>query len=152
MPLFGFRTHKKYDKDFSQEKKVKNVPEKGDNKPKTAGKIATKTKDIVVAKPLNVTVPSNTQSIAANVIIRPHVTEKSGLLSQTGTYTFQVSRDANKNSVSNAIQALYKVRPAKVTIINKPVKNIFVRGKKGTIPALKKAMVILKKGDKIEFI
>ncbi len=95
-------------------------------------------------------------SVAANsrtsVIIRPHITEKAGLLTQTGTYTFQVARGANKNVIAQAITALYKVSPVKVAIINGPSKRVFVRGKRGVVSGIRKAMVTLKKGDKIDFV
>ena len=89
-------------------------------------------------------------SSAAGVVIRPHVTEKSGILAQSGVYTFQISEDATKSSISKAMAALYKVTPVRVALINLPDKKVFVRGKRGTSNAVKKAMVYLKKGEKIE--
>lgn len=91
-------------------------------------------------------------SASTSTIIRPRITEKSGMLSQNGTYTFEVSKKANKNSISNAIVSLYKVRPIKVSVINSPSKNVFVRGRKGVVSGVRKALVTLKKGDKIDFV
>ncbi|MEK7646160.1 MAG: 50S ribosomal protein L23 [Patescibacteria group bacterium] len=87
-----------------------------------------------------------------HVILRPHVTEKSGLLSQSGKYTFQVARDANKQSISLAVQALYKVVPVHVTVLNQPSRNVFVRGRRGVVPGVRKAIVTLKKGETINFV
>lgn len=87
-----------------------------------------------------------------HVILRPHVTEKSGLLSQTGIYTFQVASGANKKMISQAVQSLYKVTPVKIAVTNLPAKKIFVRGKRGTVSAIRKAVVTVKKGDKIDFV
>jgi large subunit ribosomal protein L23 len=97
-------------------------------------------------------IPHAANTSATSVIIRPHVTEKSGLLSQNGVYTFQITTGANKDSVSKAIKNLYKVTPVKVGITTRPAKKVFVRGKKGSVPGIRKAVVTLKKGDKIDFV
>ncbi len=89
---------------------------------------------------------------ASEAIIRPRVTEKSGILSQSGRYTFEVSKSANKQAISNAVNALYKVRPIKITVLNTPTKNVFVKGRRGTVSGIRKAIVTLKKGDKIDFV
>ena len=88
----------------------------------------------------------------AGVIIRPRVTEKSGILSQSAVYTFEVAKHANKNTVAHAVKALYKVVPVRVAIINSPAKNVFVRGRRGVVSGIKKAVVTLKKGDTIDFV
>lgn len=87
-----------------------------------------------------------------DVIVRPRITEKSGILSQGGVYTFEVAKSANKESVNRAISALYKVNPVKIAMINTPTKHVFVKGRKGTVSGIKKAVVTLKKGDKIDFV
>lgn len=85
-------------------------------------------------------------------IIRPRVTEKSGILSQSGVYTFEVAKGFNKNEISRAVTALYKVVPVKVAVINTPGRRVFVKGRKGSVSGIRKALVTLKKGDKIEFV
>ena len=89
----------------------------------------------------------------SNIIIRPRITEKSGVLSESSNvYTFEVIKSADKNSINKTIKSLYKVTPKKIRIVNLPEKNVIVKGRKGTKPSVKKAIVYLKKGDKIEFI
>lgn len=89
----------------------------------------------------------------SQIIIRPRITEKSGIMNESSNvYTFEISKNATKDTVSKAIKALYKVNAEKVRIINLPAKKVFVRGKKGTQSAVKKALVYLKKGDKIELV
>ena len=84
-------------------------------------------------------------------ILRPRITEKSGIMSENfNIYTFEVSKNSTKHSVEKEIIFLYKVTPTKVRIVNLPAKKIFVRGKKGTQSAIKKALIYLKKGDKID--
>ena len=94
--------------------------------------------------------PSNTR--LTQVILRPRVTEKSGLQSQNGVYTFEVTANANKNMVAAAVKALYKVTPVKVGVINQGAKNVFVKGRHGTVAGFRKAMVTLKEGEKIDFV
>jgi large subunit ribosomal protein L23 len=86
------------------------------------------------------------------IIKRPRITEKSGIQAEAqGTYTFEVTAQANKKNVAKAVHEIYKVMPVKVNIVNLPAKNIFARGKSGVKSGVKKAVVYLKKGDKIEF-
>jgi large subunit ribosomal protein L23 len=80
------------------------------------------------------------------------VTEKSGLLSQGGVYTFEVTASANKSTIAGAVKALYKVTPVKIAIVNSPAKKVFVRGRRGVVSGVRKALVTLKKGDKIDFV
>ena len=87
------------------------------------------------------------------VIKKPKVTEKAGIAAESrNVYTFEVTKDATKKTVSEAIKQLYKVTPIRVNMITLPAKNITRRGKVGTKSAIKKALVFLKKGDKIAFI
>ncbi len=89
----------------------------------------------------------------ASVIKKPKVTEKSGIKSESqNMYTFEVLPSATKKTVAEAIKQIYKVTPIKVNMITLPAKNVIKRGKKGIKPAIKKALVFLKKGDKIAFI
>src|ERR1035437_4119246 len=54
-----------------------------------------------------------------DIIIRPRITEKSGIMSENSSvYTFEVRKNANKPMIAQAIKALYKVTPMKVRIIN----------------------------------
>lgn len=94
------------------------------------------------------TLPSQKTSI----VLRPHITEKSGVLSQVGKYTFQIATGANKRMVAQAIETLYKVKPVAVSIVNLPSRNVFVRGKRGVTSGVRKAIVTLKKGDVINFV
>jgi len=98
------------------------------------------------------TLHSDSASSAASVIIRPRVTEKSGLLSQGGVYTFEVAKNSNKFMISKAITALYKVVPVNISIINTPIRKVFIKGRRGKVAGIKKAIITVKKGDKIDFV
>ena len=110
-------------------------------------------KETAISVP-SVSLSSQSSSISntAGVILRPRITEKSGMLSQMGVYTFEVTKLANKSSISHAIKALYKVNPVKVAIANLPARHVFVKGRRGMVAGVRKALVTLKKGDKIDFV
>ncbi len=87
-----------------------------------------------------------------NALVRPHITEKAAILAEKGTYVFQVAKNTNKIEIAKAIQALYGVTPVRVNIVNLPSTRVIVRGKAGVKAGVRKALVTLKKGDKIELI
>ena len=85
------------------------------------------------------------------VVIKPLVTEKGTMMLSEGNWvTFRVHPDANKIDVREAIQKIFSVSVLQVN-------TQIVRGKRrrfgktmGQSKAWKKAMVLLKEGDKIE--
>ena len=77
------------------------------------------------------------------------VTEKAALAAERGAYTFNVENNANKNEIKKAIKLIYGVNPERVAIIQIKEKKVVRRGKIGTKKGGKKAVVFLKKGDKI---
>ena len=85
-----------------------------------------------------------------HIITNPRVTEKASFAAEQNVYTFNVSGSANKTEIMKAIFTLYKVKPVKVNVLSVPRKQVFSRGKKGTTGGGKKALVYLKKGDKID--
>ncbi len=87
-----------------------------------------------------------------NIIKNPRITEKGSYAAEHNVYTFDVYPGANKTEIKKMIFALYKVKPLKVNILPVPKKNIVYKGKTGIRGGGKKALVFLKKGDKIEFI
>lgn len=81
--------------------------------------------------------------------IKPHITEKASFLSEKGAYVFKVKDSFNKIMVKEAVKKQYNVTPRKIRMINTPDKTIFLRRRAGVKYGYKKAMVYLKKGDKI---
>lgn len=86
------------------------------------------------------------------IIKNPRVTEKASFAAEQNVYTFDVEKSANKTEIKKAIFTLYKVKPVKINILPVKSKKIVVRGKTGVKSGGKKALVYLKKGDKIEFV
>ncbi|MCB1084691.1 MAG: 50S ribosomal protein L23 [Chlamydiia bacterium] len=102
-----------------------------------------------------------------HVIKSRHVTEKSTVLEglqhsasnkctlkcQSPKYVFIVDKDANKNEIARALEAIYSDKKIKVKAVNtltmKPKKRR-VRGFKGFRSGVKKAIVTLDAGDTID--
>jgi len=87
-----------------------------------------------------------------NPIKNPRITEKASNVSVENVYVFNVAMSANKTEIKKAIFSLYKVKPIKVNILPIPHKKVIFKGKKGVKGGGKKAIVYLKKEDKIELI
>jgi large subunit ribosomal protein L23 len=84
------------------------------------------------------------------VLISPIITEKSLNKTAESVYTFKVAKSANKNIIKKAIEEFFKVKVERVNILNVPSK-IRRRGRIiGKKSGFKKAIVQLKKGQKIE--
>lgn len=98
--------------------------------------------------------PAKTAAAATRgVLVRPHITEKAAQATARNVYTFEVVTDATKGEIAAQINAVYKVKPQKVTIVKTPSKRVRLRTRRGygTKGGMKKAYVYLKKGDRIEF-
>ncbi len=86
------------------------------------------------------------------IIKNPRVTEKASFALEQNIYTFDVVPSANKSEIEKAIFTLYKVKPIKVNVLINPRKRVTSRGQNGIRGGGKKALVYLKKGDKIEIV
>lgn len=85
-----------------------------------------------------------------DIIVKPIVTEKSMGLLADNKYTFIVDKKANKTEIKNAIENIFNVRVEKVN-------TMIVKGKPkrmgrftGRTPDRKKAIIVLKPGQKIK--
>lgn len=84
------------------------------------------------------------------ILLRPVLSEKStALREKDNKYVFVVHGDANKIMIKNAIKELYNVDPSGVNVMNTEGKMKRVRYKYGKTASFKKAIVTLKKGDKL---
>lgn len=84
-----------------------------------------------------------------SVILHPIITEKSMLLVPEGRYTFEVTPQANKIEIAKEIKQEYKVDVIGVRVINLPGKSRNFRRIPGRTSNRHKAIVTLKKGQKI---
>ena len=85
-----------------------------------------------------------------HILIKPHVTEKATMKTESSVYVFEVDSRATKVLIDKAFIEKYKINPIKISTVTIPAKRVFVRGKVGKKAGYKKAYIYLKKGDKIE--
>ncbi len=90
---------------------------------------------------------------------KPRVTEKASILAEgvsnvAPVYTFEVPKSANKAEVKKAFLEKYNITPAKINMVNLPSKKVGARrnSKSGRTSSLKKALVFLKSGEKIDIV
>jgi len=85
-----------------------------------------------------------------DVLLRPLITEKTVASGELNKYIFEVHRDANKQTVKDAVEKLFNVKVKQVNIMNikgKPKKRgVFV----GKSRSWKKAIVTLVTGYRIK--
>ncbi|MCX6703712.1 MAG: 50S ribosomal protein L23 [Candidatus Zambryskibacteria bacterium] len=86
------------------------------------------------------------------VLLRPRITEKATIQSESSVYSFEIPKHATKTDIIKAVKEIYNVTAVKVATVTTPQKKVFVRGKVGYKKGLKKAYVYLKKGQTIEII
>lgn len=84
------------------------------------------------------------------IIIRPVVTEKSTFLGQENKYVFEVSIKANKIEIKKAFEKIYKLQPIKINTIRIKGKHVRYGKTTGQTKKWKKAIVTLKKDQKID--
>lgn len=86
-----------------------------------------------------------------SIVKRPLVTEKSMTGVASNKYTFEVSMEANKIEIGQAIEKIFNVKVLKVNTLKvKGKKKKIGRHPEGMTPDMKKAVVTLTPGQRIE--
>ena len=85
-----------------------------------------------------------------DVVLAPHITEKSTLLSEQNAVVFKVANDATKPQIKAAVEALFSVNVTGVNTIVSKGKTKRWKGRAYTRSDVKKAIVTLKDGDSID--
>ena len=87
-----------------------------------------------------------------NVLISPHVTEKTSMAMQNNNqYTFRVRRDATKPDIKKAVELMFEVKVAGVQVVNEPGKSRRFGKTVGRTQDWKKAYVSLGEGQSIDY-
>jgi large subunit ribosomal protein L23 len=85
-----------------------------------------------------------------DVIVAPHITEKSTLLSEQNAVVFKVAGDATKPQIKAAVEALFDVNVTGVNTIVQKGKTKRWKGAPYRRSDIKKAIVTLKDGQSID--
>jgi large subunit ribosomal protein L23 len=87
------------------------------------------------------------------IIKKPLFTEKGSALKESqNKILVEVARDANKVEIKKSIEEIFKVKVEKVATINMQGKWKRQGRSLGKRPDKKKAVITLKKGEKLDFI
>ena len=115
----------------------KKAPQKVSKKPKVKAVVAER-------KP--------SQEKLINVLLAPHITEKTSLAMQNNnSYAFRVRRDSTKPDVKAAVELMFGVKVAKVNLVNEIGKTRRFGKTLGRTQDLKKAYVRLAPGQTIDY-
>jgi len=85
-----------------------------------------------------------------DIVLAPHITEKSTMLSEQNAVVFKVATSATKPEIKAAIEALFKVTVTKVNTIVTKGKTKRWKGRPYQRSDFKKAIVTLADGQSID--
>jgi len=87
---------------------------------------------------------------AYDVILSPVITEKATAVSEANQVVFKVRLDATKPQIKKAVEKLFGVKVVAVNTLTRKGKTKRFRGIEGRQKDVKKAVVKLAEGDKID--
>jgi large subunit ribosomal protein L23 len=85
-----------------------------------------------------------------DVVLAPHITEKSTMLSESNAVVFKVAPRASKPEIKAAVEALFNVKVTNVNTIVSKGKTKRWKGKPYQRSDMKKAIVTLAEGQSID--
>jgi large subunit ribosomal protein L23 len=85
-----------------------------------------------------------------DVVLAPHITEKSTMLSESNAVVFRVASGASKPEIKEAVEALFNVKVTNVNTIVTKGKTKRWRGRPYQRSDFKKAIVTLAEGQTID--
>jgi large subunit ribosomal protein L23 len=85
-----------------------------------------------------------------DIVLAPHITEKSTMLSEMNAVVFKVAPSATKPEIKAAVEALFKVTVTRVNTIVTKGKTKRWKGKPYQRSDFKKAIVTLAEGQSID--
>ena len=85
-----------------------------------------------------------------DVIVAPIVTEKATLASEANKVIFKVRKTATKPQIKEAVEKLFDVKVVDVNTLLRKGKRKTFKGTRGVQSDIKKAIVTLAEGDKID--
>ena len=85
-----------------------------------------------------------------DIVLAPHITEKSTMLSETNAVVFKVASKASKPEIKAAVEALFNVKVTNVNTIVVKGKTKRWKGKPYQRSDVKKAIITLAEGQTID--
>jgi len=127
-------------------KKKKKGEEKTNRKPDKKGK------DKEIKRKKKIKKELGKSDVAFKSLKSPVISEKATILEEKGKYVFKVFPKTSKNEIKKSVEDIYNVKVEKVNVLNVRRKRKKVGKTEGWKSGYKKAIVSLRKGDKIELI
>jgi large subunit ribosomal protein L23 len=97
--------------------------------------------------------PSSSKALEPHhydVILSPVITEKATMASERNQVIFRVARNATKEQVKEAVEKLFDVKVKSVNTLIRKGKTRTFRGVRGRLSDVKKAIVTLAEGHRID--
>ena len=85
-----------------------------------------------------------------DVIIAPVITEKATMGSEHNKVTFKVAKSATKPQIKEAVEKLFDVKVKSVNTLTRPGKRKVFRNRPGQQSDVKRAIVTLEEGHRID--
>ena len=122
-------------------------------------KIDVAKKEKIVKKPERIakkvagsTIKTERAHLAHNIVVRPHISEKSVSGNHSGKYVFEVHKNISKQQIAQAVEIMYGVKVESVNKVSVSAKRKRYKGMSGKQSRHNKAIVTLKKGQGIEVL
>ncbi len=116
----------------------------------TKSKVVDEDEKVVVSERVLKNPKNQGDSSAYKFLLQPLITEKATELAMSNKYCFIVPVTANKSEVMKRVSSVYGVKPVKANFIKVIGKRVRFGRKFGKRKDFKKAIITLKKEDKIE--
>jgi len=95
---------------------------------------------------------TRTKEQLTNILLAPHVSEKSARVAEQGNqFVFRVRKDATRTHVKQAVELMFDVKVQSVQVLNQPGKTRRFGQIQGQRSGYKKAYVRLVAGQTIDF-
>ena len=101
-------------------------------------------------KEAKINVSKKRNILTYRIILAPLVTEKTNVLALEDKFVFKVSLNATKNEIKKAIENKYDVHVENVRVVRLSGKKVRQGKVSGVKKDIKKAIVKVKKGEKID--
>jgi large subunit ribosomal protein L23 len=85
-----------------------------------------------------------------DIILSPMITEKATMASELNQVTFKVAKTATKPQIKAAVEKLFDVKVRSVNTLVRKGKQRSFRGVRGQMSDVKKAIVTLEEGHRID--
>jgi large subunit ribosomal protein L23 len=85
-----------------------------------------------------------------DIIIAPVITEKATMASERNQVMFKVASTATKPQIKEAVEKLFDVKVKSVNTLTRKGKNRVFRGVRGRLSDVKRAVVTLEEGHRID--